>query len=68
MQRYSVRCFATAEVIAESEDHARQIMRDLAKKRSDHITITGSRGDKDGSVFAMVTVDERADLDHIGPA
>lgn len=68
MQRFLVRCFATAEVIANDEDHARQIMQDLAEKRSHQIVIAGSRGDQNGSVFAMVTIDDRADLDPIGPA
>lgn len=66
MKRFIVRCFATAEIGADNEEHAHQILKALSEKSNHQVALFSNLQSQGGYVFAMVTVDDRADLECAG--
>lgn len=55
MKVYNVKCFATATVTANDEQHAREILGKLANQHNE-INIDGNRPCDDGGVYVLVTI------------
>ena len=68
MKAYSVRVFATADVCAESEEHARHILESMAEAHSKQVVLTQFKADKNAQgdwhpgVFVYCSIDQRAEL------
>lgn len=63
MKTFNIRCFGTASVSARDENHAREILNKYAKGEDyRQITLWDCKGDVNGNVFALVTIDVRDDM------